>query len=477
MTQDSRETVQPPRDRNQAEVAARDSQDKDSRALSRLWAALAARLNLTWAIWTVATLLFLLVLFSALRLAGVLSLPGEAPLLAGETMQQIPDESPGVFANTTPDAQTGAVNGSVRARVNNEFYPFEEALGAPLEEEVKLVDHALIQSVAAAKLGTGGLRLLAVEWRRAGDLEYHYQTIELQLPEDSSDDFMRQFEQSLQGLRANATLSRLDEIGWQVAVDGQPTHRLLLRTPDGRPALPLPPRLDARGRLAIVIDDLGESESFARSLAALDVPVTFSVWPRSSKTSQVAAIGHAAGLEIMLHQPMQPESWPRVKPGPGALYISMNATEVRRVVAENLDKVPWAVGLNNHMGSAFTQSVEGMDAVIQVLNERGLVILDSLTHPRSAVMAEARKLGIEAYRRDVFLDVVKDVDAVVFQLEKAERLALSHGRAVAIGHPYPETLEGLKRWSAKRDPELAVVALKELDPPVLAGAANATAVY
>ena len=213
----------------------------------------------------------------------------------------------------------------------------------------------------------------------------------------------------------------------------------------------------AKGLLVIVIDDLGLSLRFARELAELPLDITFSVLPRLRHSADVVALANEKGRELMLHQPMEPMAYPETSPGEGALFGSMTGKQLRAVVRDNLVRVPGARGLNNHMGSRFTQDYRGVYAMLEELRGRGLFVLDSLTHPRSVLAKLVAEQEIPVLRRDVFLDVVRSADAVQHQLRKAESIALRKGRAVAIGHPFEETLEGLRRWSAERSPSLAVV--------------------
>ena len=46
---------------------------------------------------------------------------------------------------------------------------------------------------------------------------------------------------------------------------------------------------------------------------------------------------------------MQPGSYPRVNPGPGALFTDMDAERVKTQLTENLAQLPTVVGINNHM--------------------------------------------------------------------------------------------------------------------------------
>lgn len=47
--------------------------------------------------------------------------------------------------------------------------------------------------------------------------------------------------------------------------------------------------------------------------------------------------------------------------------------------------------------------------------------------------------------RDVFLDNVAEVDAIVKQIHQLERKAHDQGQAIGICHPYPETLTALRQ--------------------------------
>ncbi|MHC1788823.1 divergent polysaccharide deacetylase family protein [Solidesulfovibrio sp.] len=217
-------------------------------------------------------------------------------------------------------------------------------------------------------------------------------------------------------------------------------------------------------RMVVVIDDIGDHPVMAKNLTELPFPVTLAILPSRPRTRAVEAMAAAQGVEIILHQPMQPGSYPRVNPGPGALFTDMDPERVRIILADNLAQLPRVKGVNNHMGSAFTSNPEGMAAVMSVLKEKGLFFLDSVTSAVSAAPEAARKNGVPFYRRAVFLDNVRNVRTILGQLKTAERNAIKNGRAVAIGHPYGETLEALKLWARERDSRVDVVTLTDLGP-------------
>jgi polysaccharide deacetylase 2 family uncharacterized protein YibQ len=227
------------------------------------------------------------------------------------------------------------------------------------------------------------------------------------------------------------------------------------------PAASLPRGRDAR--LCIVMDDLGAKRQPTQRLLALDYPVTLAFWPHGPFTREGAEAAAAAGREVLIHQPMEPVGYPGVRPGPNVLLAGMDPVGIRAVLASSMAAVPHASGLNNHMGSRFTRSVAGVDTVIDFLREHGLFMLDSVTHPDSVFAAEGRRLGLEHYRRDVFLDVERSRAAVLEALRKAESLALRNGKAVAIGHPLPETLDALEHFAAMRNKGIRIVRLRDLD--------------
>ena len=222
--------------------------------------------------------------------------------------------------------------------------------------------------------------------------------------------------------------------------------------------------IPAKGpRLAVVIDDMGQSLGKARKLLQImGSDLTWSILPFSSKTREVVQLAADNGLEYLLHVPMEPKGYPQIDHGPGGILVDMSPDQIRAILTNDLDQIPGAVGANNHMGSRFTEDIPGMHVVLQEIKSRGLFFMDSLTSPHSKVKVIAQEMHIPVAFRDVFLDNRQDVEEILGQLRKAERLALRMGQAVAIGHPYPETLTALAKWSKERDSGVELVKLSRL---------------
>lgn len=213
-----------------------------------------------------------------------------------------------------------------------------------------------------------------------------------------------------------------------------PTPLIVPPEPDGKP-----------GRLAIIMDDLGQDMHTARRLLNIDLPVTFAIIPGNEKATPVAKLAHEHGREVLIHIPMEPKGYPAMNPGADALLVRQSAEEIRRRFETYRRRVPYAVGGNNHMGSAFTQNREKMAVVIEELRQAGMFFVDSRTSSQSVAAEVARDAGVATASRDVFLDNVQTVDAIGREIHKLVRIALKTGEAVGICHPYPETLTALQR--------------------------------
>lgn len=224
-----------------------------------------------------------------------------------------------------------------------------------------------------------------------------------------------------------------------------PPHRAPTAAPTAvRAPSPAAPSL-ARARIAIVIDDLGNDREALERIARWPYRVAGAVLPVLPDSGDAARRLAASGKEVLLHLPMEPDGYPRVKPGPGVVLRSDSDERIQKTVAEDLDSVPGAVGVNNHMGSAATADPRVMRAVVRVLSERGLFLLDSRTSEATVARRIADEASLPAVSRRVFLDAVETPDGVEKAFRELIRKARTDGPALAIGHPHPATLALLER--------------------------------
>lgn len=211
------------------------------------------------------------------------------------------------------------------------------------------------------------------------------------------------------------------------------------------PAPPPPPR--ARHRAAVIIDDMGNSLEAVDELCRLGRRLTVAVLPLSARAEETAARARACGLEVILHLPLESlnnGNHDAYGGGEGFVRTAMSAEEIRRTVEDLLVRVPGIAGANSHMGSKVTTDEAAMRSVLDVFRERGLFFVDSRTIGRSLAYETARRMGVPAAYRDVFLDPDGAASDVKAQFIEFLRVARRKDGAIAIGHPFPNTLVALK---------------------------------
>lgn len=202
-------------------------------------------------------------------------------------------------------------------------------------------------------------------------------------------------------------------------------------------AMPAPPKI------AVIIDDVGYNRRGMEETLALPLPVVLAILPETPYAQKTAKRAQLQERTTILHAPMENER--ELKLGPGGLYVRMGEEEFKQTLRTDLDNVPHVKGVNNHMGSLLTTHRQHMQWVMDVMAERSLFFIDSLTSSQSVAYAEASARGIPTITRDVFLDNVRSEQAIGLQFERLLKHAHQHGSAVAIGHPYPETTAYLQQ--------------------------------
>lgn len=208
--------------------------------------------------------------------------------------------------------------------------------------------------------------------------------------------------------------------------------------------LPGPSSGEATPRIAIIIDDLGYH--FDAGLRALNLPgpVSYAVLPATPSGTSLARTAHAKGKEVLLHLPL--ESVDREnQEEPGAITLDMSRNAFHEAFVAALESVPYAIGVSNHRGSLLTRHPGHMAWLMEeIAVHDGMFFVDSYTTHESVAMQIASEAGIAATRRHVFLDNDRSPEALRKSFDRLTALARQKGIAVAIGHPYPETLAFLE---------------------------------
>ena len=203
---------------------------------------------------------------------------------------------------------------------------------------------------------------------------------------------------------------------------------------------------------SIIIDDLGNSLKSAQQIIALPAPVTLSILPQTTYALDIAETANARQREIMLHLPLQ--SIENHKASPGTLHLHMTKIEFMAQLRKDIASVPHISGINNHMGSLLTRHPGHMRWLMSELSqnqsqqnppEKPLFFVDSRTTSQTVAGRIAQEHKIPTITRDVFLDPDHHPDTLQTQFNRFIKIIKQRGYALAIGHPYPETIKFLNQ--------------------------------
>lgn len=192
-----------------------------------------------------------------------------------------------------------------------------------------------------------------------------------------------------------------------------------------------------------MIDDFGYRPVQENQVLALPPTVSVAVLPNAPHAREMATKAHQRGHEVLIHLPMAPLSKQPLEKD--TLRPEMSSDEIARIIRDAVNKVPYAIGMNNHMGSAMTSSLPGMQKVMQILDHYNLYFLDSMTIGNSQATRAAIGTHVNVIKRKVFLDDSQNEADIRHQFTRAIELARRQGSAIAIGHPHPSTVRVLQQ--------------------------------
>ncbi|WP_374705799.1 divergent polysaccharide deacetylase family protein [Paenibacillus sp. J45TS6] len=187
-------------------------------------------------------------------------------------------------------------------------------------------------------------------------------------------------------------------------------------------------------KMVIIIDDLGNGMKGTDEMLNMPTTLNVAIMPFLPTTKRDAELAHQKGIDVLVHMPMEPRKGKRDWLGPGAITTDLSDEEIRKRVNAAIDEVPYAVAMNNHMGSKVTSDRRIMSIVLDVCKERGLFFVDSKTDQHSVVAELAAEKGMPPVENDIFLDDQYSISHISRQMRLAEEKLKQQDICVTIGH-------------------------------------------
>ena len=170
-------------------------------------------------------------------------------------------------------------------------------------------------------------------------------------------------------------------------------------------------------KLSVIIDDFGNYNKFMIDSLLVkfgDLPseVAFAIIPDLPYSQVVMEYFAFDKRELILHTPLEPQN-SKINAGDVVINASDDAITIINKLNDFYTQLPNIIGLNNHMGSKTTESVEAMTAVLEWCKTNNLFFVDSATTSKSVAFDIAQELGVATAKRDIFLDVPNPSRATV----------------------------------------------------------------
>ena len=207
------------------------------------------------------------------------------------------------------------------------------------------------------------------------------------------------------------------------------------------------PRLERRaGSIAVVVGNFGAAAvpgGLAERFFSIRQKLTLAVPPDENSSVEIASRARKNGHEVLVHLPVKRRDQ-AARPNREGLGAE-DAEAIRERVHRALARVPHAAGVNPRLGPRRAADFPVMREILEVLQERGLLFLDSRSADESLDAAVARTLGVPVAQRDLFIDADADsVRAVERKLWELAEIARRKGQAIGIGQDREATLLALE---------------------------------
>ncbi|MCI0454856.1 MAG: divergent polysaccharide deacetylase family protein [Candidatus Dadabacteria bacterium] len=265
--------------------------------------------------------------------------------------------------------------------------------------------------------------------------------------------------------RSNSSRVKPDKSEKKAGKEKEPAKPVkLAKLPEEKPAIVKPDKMifeKQKPKLVIIVDDLGLNREPIDKLIKIPAQLSFAVLPHLPYSRYAAEAASNNGLDVILHLPMEPtdsSGYAAVDAGEDVLFMGLPKDKILDKLEKNLASIPYIKGVNNHMGSKFTESNELMELILQRIKSKGLFFIDSKTSRAAIGYQVAKKLGMKAAVRDLFLDEdSQEISYIRSQLEKLISISKEKGYAIGICHPYSNTVKVLSQDIPEIKQEIEII--------------------
>ncbi len=251
-----------------------------------------------------------------------------------------------------------------------------------------------------------------------------------QLPNQTTNDSIKPFKKKTEKKIASKSKSQTADTLKNVVAEIQDTIQVADTT-----KIPIPkPSIREKSKLyfvdpklpkiCIIVDDFGQNDNALISkFLDLDKNIALSVMPNLKNSISIMKKAVQLGHEVLIHTPLEPESYPKDNPGELAIFVQMSDEDIKKRIESYIYQLNYAVGINHHMGSKAASDLRVMRIIMKAVKENGLFYIDSYTGVNSVVEQVANEYKVPFAKRQVFLDVPEtSKHRAILKLEEMKKI-------------------------------------------------------
>jgi uncharacterized protein len=203
-------------------------------------------------------------------------------------------------------------------------------------------------------------------------------------------------------------------------------------------------------RIALLINGMGLSDGVtAEAIKGLPAPVSVAYGAYGRNLQDWVTKARAAGHEVLLQIPLEPQDYPANDPGPHTLLTSLPPEENMKRLQWLMSRFTGYVGVTNQMGAKFETTQDAFLPVLEEVKARGLLFVDDGTTQNSAGGQIAGTIGLDYAAADVDIDAVPSPDSISKALAHLEALAKERGSAIGVASAKSATIKQLAQWAGQ----------------------------
>lgn len=212
-------------------------------------------------------------------------------------------------------------------------------------------------------------------------------------------------------------------------------------------ARPVPASVGAAPKVAMIVSDLGLSQTTTQDvIAELPPEVTLAFAPYGGSLDRWSEKARQEGHELLLQIPLEPFDYPDNDPGPETLLTGNTAGKNLGNLHALMGRIVSYVGLVNYMGGKFTSDEAAFDPFLAEVAKRGLMYVEDGVSGRSLAAKLATKDHTPFVKADVAIGPEDGPDDLAGRFAQLEQVARSRGTAIGMVGARPATVAAIASW-------------------------------